>query len=150
MPKDIPGIAWVITSVSGLTLSFGVCVSTIRSSSLSVEVADVKIETTAKLSKLVELSKELEQKANALQEKEEAYGKLKIEYDNLLEHNQPIKLLEPAIQEVDRVNSKNEIERLEKEIEETAQAASEKIAEIAESKPSEEKEIAQDDETEQQ
>ena len=134
-PQDIPALAWLVTSLSGLTLSIGVCVSTIRSSSLSVEVADVKIETTAKLSKVVELSRELEKKANALQQKEEAYLKLKAQYQNLAKYNQPLKMLEPALQEVERVNEKNNIEELEKEIEKTAEEAWQKIAEITDKPP---------------
>lgn len=128
----VPKEAWIIVSLSGLTLSVGVSISTIRSSNLSLEIADVKVETTAKLSRVVELSKNLEQQKIILQEKEAAYQKLKTQYENLLDNNQPIKLLEPAIEEVDRVNANTNLEELGEEIKQTGEEASAEIEEIVE------------------
>lgn len=132
LKQGIPSIAWTITSLSGLVLATGICISTIKASNLSVQYADFKLNSTARLSKVVELSKELEQRANKLQEKEEAYRKLKAEYDQLKKYNQPLKLLEPALQEVERVQEKNNLSEIEKELEATAEEAAEEIAEIAE------------------
>lgn len=164
LPKDIPGLAWAITSISGLILSSGFAWSTIKSASYSVKFADIQIETTEQkrevdaqkvenaeqLAKVIQYSSTLEQKINDLQEREEANNKLLKQYQTLIKYNQPLKMLEPAIKEVERVNKKNELEEIEKAIEATAQAASENIAEIAdESKPDEPK-VNQDDEIEQQ
>lgn len=133
--KSIPPLAWIITAISGVIFTTGVCVSTIKSSSLNVEFADFKLTSTAKLSKVLELSKELEQKAIALQEQEAAYEKLKIEFENLKKYNQPLKMLEPAIEEVNRIQDKTDLEAIETKLEQTAKEASEQIAEISEGKP---------------
>lgn len=133
--KSIPPLAWIITAISGVIFTTGVCVSTIKSSSLNVEFADFKLTSTAKLSKVLELSKELEQKAIALQEQEAAYEKLKIEFENLKKYNQPLKMLEPAIEEVNRIQDKTDLEAIENKLEQTAKEASEQIAEISEGKP---------------
>lgn len=130
MLDKIPKEAWIIVSLSGLVLSTGVCISTIRSSQLSVEIADVKVETTARLSRVVELSKDLQKQKIALQEKEAAYEKLKSQYDKLARYNQPLKMLEPAIAEVERVNTNTNLTELGKEIEQTAKEASQEIKDI--------------------
>lgn len=131
LKQGIPSIAWTITSLSGLILASGMSISAIKASNLSVQYADFKLNSTARLSKVVELSKELEQRANKLQEKEEAYRKLKAEYDQLRKYNQPLKMLEPALKEVERVQEKNKLSEIEKELEATAEEAAEEIAEIA-------------------
>ena len=132
--KSIPPLAWIILSISGAIFTTGVCISTIRASSLSVEFADFKLDSTARLSKVLELSKELEQKTIALQEQEVAYEKLKLEFENLKKYNQPIKMLEPAIKEVERVNNKTDLVEIENKLEQTAKEASKQIAEISEGK----------------
>lgn len=132
--KSIPSLAWIITAGSGLVLAIGVCISTIKASSLSVEFADFKLDSTARLSKVIELSKELEQRTTALKEQEAAYQKLKAEFDNLKRYNQPIELLEPAIQEVERVQNKTDLAEIENKLEQTAKEASDQIAEISEGK----------------
>lgn len=133
--KSIPPLAWIITAISGAIFTLGVSISTIKATSLNVEFADFKLSSTAKLSKVLELSKELEQKAIALQEQEAAYEKLKVEFDNLKKYNQPIKMLEPAIKEVERVQSKTDLVKIEQKLEQTAKEASDQIAEISEGKP---------------
>lgn len=130
MLDKIPKEAWIIVSLSGLVLSTGVCISTIRSSQLSVEIADVKVETTARLSRVVELSKDLQKQKIALQEKEAAYEKLNSQYEKLARYNQPLKMLEPAIAEVERVNTNTNLTELGKEIEQTAKEASQEIKDI--------------------
>lgn len=129
---SIPALFWNIIALSGLILSIGICVSTIRSSNLSVEFADFKLDSTAKLSKVVELSKELEKKAAALAEKEAAYQKLETEFLNLAKNNQPIQMLEPALQEVKRVNQKSDLTEIENQLEETAKEAADKIEQLTE------------------
>ncbi len=131
LKQGIPAIAWTITSLSGLILASGMSISAIKASNLSVQYADFKLNSTARLSKVVELSKELEQRANKLQEKEEAYQKLKTEYEQLRKYNQPLKMLEPALKEVERVQEKTKLSEIEKELEATAEEAAEEIAEIA-------------------
>ena len=132
MFKNIPAMAWIITALSGLTLSVGVSISTIKSSNLSVEFADFRLDSSVKFSKVLELSKELEQKAAALQEQKKAYQELETQFENLAKNNQPIQLLEPALQKVQRVNSKHDLDAISQELEQTSDEAVSQIEQLTE------------------
>ena len=132
MFKNIPALSWNLTALSGLVLTVGISVSTIRSSKLSVEFADFKLDSTARLSKVVELSKELEQKAAALKEKEAAYKKLENQFLNLSRQNKPIQELAPALAEIKRVQEKSNLTEIESQLEKTTRAAVEEIEQLTE------------------
>ncbi len=132
MLKTIPPLAWIVTSAGGLILATGVAISTVKSSSLKVEFANFKLDSTARLSRVLELSKELEKKTDALQAQQEAYSRLKAEYEDLKRYDRPISSLEPAIQELERVKGETDLDELEDSIEAATKEVSEEIADLSE------------------
>ena len=137
MIKSVPAAAWLVSAFSALTLSTGVCVSMVRSTNLKVEFADLKIDSTAQFSKVQQMANELEQQVEIVRQKEEAIEKLKIQAENLKRHNQPIKMLEPALQELERVSQKSNLDLIQQELENTAQEAAENIESISNDEDSE-------------
>lgn len=129
--NKIPPLAWIGLSASIFVLSIFGGVALIRNAEVSVEAPNFKLDTTARLSKVLELSKELEAQAVLLQEKEAAYQRLEAEYKKLNQYNQPLKLLEPAIEEVNRVQQKTNLADIERRSSETAREAAKEIKEIA-------------------
>ena len=94
-----------------------------QESSLQVGIAYLKADALAEASRILQLSKDLEEIVNELQQKESAYNSLALEYHNLSEHNQPLEMLKPAMERVEDINHKNNLETLEKEVEDISQVA---------------------------
>ncbi|MDJ0689231.1 MAG: hypothetical protein QNJ41_12045 [Xenococcaceae cyanobacterium MO_188.B32] len=123
----VPSFAWFVISLSTLIYSTGIAISEFQKSSLAIGIAYLKTQTIAESSKLLKLSKELEEIASELEQKELAYNALTAEYSHLIEHNQPLKMLEPAIQRVGEIERQNKLEALKKEAEQIADIANKNI-----------------------
>ena len=130
MLKNIPKLAWIFTSVSGLILSTGVCISMVKSSNLKVQLADFQIESTANLSKVVARSKDLEQAVEVFEEKDARYKDLERQVLTLKKYNQPVTMLEPALKEIRELNSKTNLAEIKQELQDTAKEAEQAIESI--------------------
>ena len=71
-----------------------------------------------------------------MKEKDQAYAQLKKQIESLKNRHQPIKLLEPALEEMDRINHKFDLDEIESQLEKIAQEAESKIQALAEDKNS--------------
>ncbi len=128
----IPGAAWTISSLSLFVLSIGVCVSTIRSRNLTLEAANVKLQTTGKLNTVLELSSDLEKTLDSLQRQQQAYQELKQQYDAAVKVNKngSLSKLKPAFEKVDESVDSIDLNQLESEIEQTETQVTAEIKEL--------------------
>ncbi len=128
----IPGAAWTISSLSLFVLSVGVCVSTIRSRNLTLEAANVKLQTTSKLNTVLELSSDLEKTLDSLQRQQQAYQELKQQYDAAVKVNKngSLSRLKPAFEKVDESVDSIDLNQLESEIEQTEIQVTAEIKEL--------------------
>lgn len=129
--KKIPTLTWILIGLSGLIYSGGISIARLRQSDYSVQTAQIKVDAISKSSKILFASKQLEEIANKLQQKEEAYNLLVIEYQNLFKHNQPLKMLEPAMKRIEIINAKNNLQTIESEVEKIANSVSQNIEAIS-------------------
>lgn len=134
--NNFPATAWLVGSISSLLLSVGVCTSMVRSTNFQVELENLRIDSTAQYSQVSLLAKALKEQAVLMQEKDQAYAQLKKQIESLKNRHQPIKLLEPALEEMDRINHKFDLDEIESQLEKTAQEAESKIQALAEDKNS--------------
>ena len=128
--KDVPSAAWFTTSLSLLVLSFGIAISSIRSSNLSFEVANSKLEVTSKYNKLQNLTRELEQALIKLEAREQAYLELEKDYNRLVKLNQPIKKLQPKIDSISNERQIRDLQQIKEQLAETEATASQEIKEL--------------------
>ncbi len=128
----IPGAAWTISSLSLFVLSIGVCVSTIRSRNLTLEAANVKLQTTGKLNTVLELSSDLEKTLDSLQRQQQAYQELKQQYNAAVKVNKngSLSRLKPAFEKVDESVDSINLNQLESEIEQTEIQVTAEIKEL--------------------
>ena len=128
----IPGAAWTISSLSLFVLSIGVCVSTIRSRNLTLEAANVKLQTTGKLNTVLELSSDLEKTLDSLQRQQQAYQELKQQYNAAVKVNKngSLSRLKPAFEKVDESVDSIDLNQLESQIEKTETQVTAEIKEL--------------------
>ena len=134
----IPGAAWTISSLSLFVLSIGVCVSTIRSRNLTLEAANVKLQTTGKLNTVLELSSDLEKTLDSLQRQQQAYQELKQQYDAAVKVNKngSLSKLKPAFEKVDESVDSIDLNQLESQIEKTEIQVTAEIKELVQERTS--------------
>ncbi len=135
VPGGIPAPAWIVTSLSGLVLSTGVCISAIKASDLSLEIANSKIETSNKLTKVKDLTAQLEKALVSLEEKDKAYQELRQELEDFTNSstskNKAIESLKPAIQKIEDTDL-IELSQIRQELASTEEQASEELKDIIE------------------
>lgn len=135
MISNIPKNAWLLTAASGFVLSTGVSVATIRSANLSVEVADFRLDSTARLNKGLDLTRQLEEQAEQLKASKQAYSELKSELNKLKKSTPQLKKLEPKIEKLDRINNQTNLDLLKEELEETSQKLENELEQLADPEP---------------
>ena len=135
MLKNIPPIAWVIASVSGLIFTSGVSFQAFRSNKLSIKFANFQVDSSVQLSKNLKVSQDLERQVLLLKQKEEAYMQLQRKYVELEKYNQPVELLKDEIEKVNQIEKEINLDTITEEIQETTSeivSEIEKIEEVGE------------------
>ena len=132
--KGIPDLAWFTGSLSMLVLSIGIAVSSIKSSNLSFEMANSKLEVTSKYNRLQDLTRELENALIKLEAREQAYSELEADYNRLVKSNQPIKKLQPKIDNISNERQIRDLQQIKEQLAETEATASQEIKDLVDKK----------------
>jgi murein L,D-transpeptidase YcbB/YkuD len=97
---NLPELAWTILAV-GIS-SYLVCLGyqTAKSNSISLEVANTKLQATSKLNEARIQSSEVKSYIETIEAQNEAYNQLLTKYENLASTHPGIKKLKPEIEQI--------------------------------------------------
>ena len=100
--SNIPRCCWNAIALGGVIISMAVAVKIVRSSDVSIAVANTKLEVSNEIYRASDLLAQLEAATVKLQQQQEQYIKLKSEYDRLLAktNGEALKQLQPVIEEI--------------------------------------------------
>ena len=100
--SNIPRCCWNAIALGGVIISVAVAVKIVRSSDVSIAVANTRLEVSNEIYKVSDLLAQLEAATIQLQKQQEQYLKLKTEYDRLLAETNgtALKQLQPVIEEI--------------------------------------------------
>ncbi|KST67571.1 hypothetical protein BC008_30715 [Mastigocoleus testarum BC008] len=134
--SSIPKVFWYSLSISLLSLTTGLTVSSIFATSVSVEVANSKINLSKNINSVQRINQDLKNKVEELEEIDKAYKQLQQKYNRLLKSTKPsvtqeLKELNREIQKFQSRVRKIENEDLKEKIlqnEEKLEAINEQIS----------------------
>ncbi len=113
---------WFSVAVSLPVLSFCVGIAIMRSSSLSLSVANTKLITQSKAIQTKELSQQLEQIVTRLEQQEKANLDLLNRYNELKATHAQLQRLQPEIKRVERLSEQLPLSDVKQQLSETTQA----------------------------
>ncbi|MDJ0733017.1 MAG: hypothetical protein QNJ47_02860 [Nostocaceae cyanobacterium] len=126
--SKIPLVFWYSLSVSMLSFSTGITLSSLFASTVSVEVANSKINLSKNINDVKMINNELKMKAEQLENIEKAYKELQSKYDKILQSTpsvvvkQELTKLKPEIQQAQsKVNNLEINTKLRQQINENEQ-----------------------------
>lgn len=134
--SSIPKVFWYSLSISLLSLTTGLTISSIFATSVSVEVANSKINLSKNINSVQRINQELKIKVEELEQIDSAYKELEQKYNQLLKSTKPsvtqeLRELNPEIQKVQSRVKKIENEDFKEQIrqnEEKLEAINEEIS----------------------
>lgn len=124
---NIPPKVWVIFATSWLIFIVSVALVVARSQQLTVKVLDFKLESTAKLNKVVKASDNLENKINQVQEREAKISALTKEIQQLRLSHYNRQRLKPKIEAIEELSQSEELEQLNEEVQQISEEAIKEI-----------------------
>lgn len=113
---------WFSIAVSLPVLSTCIGIAIIRSSTLSLSVANTKLVTQSRAVQAKELSLQLEQIADRLEQQEQANLDLLNRYNELKATHAQLKRLQPEIERVEKLSEATPIGEVRQQLSETTQA----------------------------
>ena len=134
--SSIPKVFWYSLSISLLSVTTGLTISSIFATSVSVEVANSKINLSKNINSVQRINQDLKIKVEELEEIDKAYKELQQKYNKLLKSKktsvtEELRELNPEIQKVQSQVKKIENEDFKEKIrqnEEKLEAINEQIS----------------------
>lgn len=118
--SNIPRCCWHAIALGGVVISMAVAVKIVRSSDVSIAVANTRLEVSNEIYKASDLLSQLEATTIQLQKQQDQYIKLKSEYDKLLAqtNGEALKQLQPVIEKIEPTDN---LEAIASELQESQQ-----------------------------
>jgi hypothetical protein len=112
----LPSFALNALSIGGLFFCVCLGISALKTPELSFKIANAQLVTSTSADRLAELAVELDTQAKLIEQKDEAYQKLKRIYDDSLKGKEGYSRLQDAIETVGELPEVTELDSIQTEI----------------------------------